>query len=299
VLAVHEDPRQRYALVPIEAPEGAGDSRDLEGRMRRAAPHRLGATVWKGRQKVGVIVDHATWPREFTGPLLSGTQKAATATLPPGTAFAGIEFTPRGWDLHHAGLAFEDCTFKPCDRESPEVRRLRQRVGKRDIYSGGDDEPRPQLRNPDDGAPLAAYNTVHDLDGTVDGTPDVSRLPAAAQAAALEASFDGLGPRSFHQHARTIHPAALHEAAARTRDHIRHEVHGALLAAAADNAHPAAEAPHPESKADPLGHGQVPNVSPENLDPSGTGSTTAGTSRPVVTAEPAREAIDLLSPTNQ
>lgn len=111
--SIHEQPPDRYVLVPVAVPETSAEARMIEkAAMSSGAP---GASVYRGNRLVGEIVDWCVWPHEHRVQVASGdgVQKAA-ATLPAGTAYAGLRLTASAWKELRAGkLSLRDLRFEP------------------------------------------------------------------------------------------------------------------------------------------------------------------------------------------
>lgn len=143
---IYEDPANRYALVPVEAPADKSEAHNLEHRMRGLGKsgHRH---VYKGKELVGDIVDHATWPYEHQVTLSDGGVQKSAVTLPAQTAYVGLVLNEEAWADHKAGRL---------PLSALRIGKAPVTKAHNDPYHGKKDSQQP-LVNPDDGAPLGQY----------------------------------------------------------------------------------------------------------------------------------------------
>lgn len=306
---IYESEADKYVLCPVESPLSKSDAKDIAARSRALA-HSGQTAVYKGRQRVGTMVDICTWCYKHRCQVQSGDGvHKADLRFPAGTVYCGIELNEKGWAAHRLGeLELDDLRVSGRDRSRTSiadlvggVRKYAESDGARegggyhhDPYAGGDEQPPNKLLNPDDASELSPY-----------GLADVNSIPLAAQAQALNNSYQALGPAGFHAHLRQHPPEFLHAVAAHRAIQRHPALHSALLAAAADNGH---ETPLSEREVDSyspamregheIGHHGEHQTGNSGLQAAYVGSDPT---QPVNTAAPEemKEGIDLLAPSNQ
>lgn len=245
---IYENAADRYIFTVAESPISNSSAADIATRQRALA--KSGAVaVYLGRERVGSMVDCATWPYAHGHLVRSGDGiRKSELRFGAGTAYVGIELTEKGWNLHKSGALSLDDLRVSGGAEG------RKRVSIADLVSGtrkyaysdgaregasrgahnlyhnsGSDQPKPKLLDSNDGA-VSPY-----------GLADINDVPIAGQAEALENTYHVLGPQGFHEHLRSHHPAVLHAIASRSGVEARPALHAAVQAAIADNGHETSE----------------------------------------------------------
>jgi hypothetical protein len=111
-----------YALIPVESPMSKSEAGDIAARGRALASS--GAVhVYKGRERIGDLVDICTWCYKHSCQVQSGDGiRKADVTFPAGTVYAGISFNDRGWSLYKSGeLSLDDCRVQGRDRSRTSI----------------------------------------------------------------------------------------------------------------------------------------------------------------------------------
>src|SRR5947209_5514052 len=98
---VQLDEAHRYVLVPVEAPTSKAEAEAIEKSVWNISLGRGGQrpVVVHGDEHVGDVVSWCSWPYDHEVTLRSAAadvRKGARMTLPAGTAYLGIQFTPEG-----------------------------------------------------------------------------------------------------------------------------------------------------------------------------------------------------------
>jgi hypothetical protein len=240
---IWEDPEAHVIMAAAESPLSKADAKSITTRSRALCASGA-VSVYKGDERVGSMVGIGIWPYKYRCTVTDGTGVMKSDLIfPTGTCYVQMELTPKAFAAHKAGqLELDDCRASGGGEGRKRVS-IANLVGTRkfaysdgvhertgsyrpDPYHGTGDPPQ-SLVSPDDGAELSPY-----------GLADINSIPLAAQAQALDNSYHALGASGFHEHLRQHHPTVLHALAAHDAIKRRPALHGAILAALADPAHP-------------------------------------------------------------